>query len=286
MSGVNVIFKPIEDIRKNVNGLMAELLDGLDGRIVGADLCMLGAIEDVTEALRMHNPDVDVRIVNEPSVGIAAALQTCGAVALSGTGSDAFFVRDTESVSVVGGWGPLLGDEGSGYDIGLSALHAAIYSYDGRKEKTKIYDLLMERWELTDLWDIVTKLAKNPDYRHEVASVAAICSAAARAGDRVALEIYKKAAYELFLAIRVVIDQHFDEWDATVVIMGGAWKGHEIMLDTFSSLVKNEFPSAVIHRPIFEPVIGCAVLRALQEGRSIDSIREPMKKGFSEFLYK
>ena len=118
----------------------------------------------------------EIHFHSEPVVGLAACLRTDGAVALSGTGSDAFFVKDGKCLTCVGGWGPLLGDEGSGYDIGLNTLKAAIYSFDGRRERSMLYDLVMENWNLEDLWGIVTHLAGNPDARHEVASAAKLCT--------------------------------------------------------------------------------------------------------------
>lgn len=116
-----------------------------------------------------------------------------------------FFVQGETVITAVGGWGPLLGDEGSGYEIGLNALKAAIYSHDGRRAKSMLYDLVMEKWNLTNLWGIVTHLAGNPE--------------------------------------------------------------------------------AHVEKPLFEPVVGCAVLRALRDGLSMSDVREPLTKGFQEFLY-
>ena len=216
VAGVNTLFKPISDVRRNVNGMMEELLSGLDGEIVGADISMLGAVDVVTDALKAHNFAVDINLIEEPLTGLFASFRTGGIVALSGTGSDVFFIKDGNVLTTVGGWGPLLGDEGSGYDIGLRALRAAIYSEDGRGEKTALQDMIMEKWELSKLWDIVTRLAGNPDARHVVASVAAICSEAAHSGDTVALGIYEKAAQELYLTAKAVAIKHKKEIHAMI----------------------------------------------------------------------
>ena len=222
---------------------------------------------------------------SELSLGLAAALLTEGVVALSGTGSDAFFVKDRQILSAVGGWGPLLGDEGSGYDIGLNAIKAAIYAYEGRKEPSALYDLVMERWELERLWDIVGYLAGNPDCRHEVASAAKLCSKAAHMGDRTALRIYEHAALEMMLQARTVIERHRGEWDGDVVIMGGAWKGHPRMFEVFKREMELLYPEARVSLPLFEPVVGCAVLRGLREGVSIREMKAPLNEGFAQFIY-
>jgi N-acetylglucosamine kinase-like BadF-type ATPase len=286
VAGVNTLFKPIEEVHANVQAMMTELLADLDGPVVAADLCLMGAKDVIREALLRRNGDCEVTFHSEPTVGLAACLKTEGVVALSGTGSDAFFQKWGQRFNAVGGWGPLLGDEGSGYDIGLNAIKAAIYSYDGRKEKSMLYELVMEHWELEQLWGIVTHLAGNPDARHEVASAAKLCSKAAHAGDKTALRIYEHAALEMSLQARTVIERNRPLWDGTVVIMGGAWKGHPRMFEVFKSEIELLYPEARVMLPTFEPVAGCAVLRCLQNGMDPDDVRNRLHTGFSKFAYE
>ena len=285
VAGVNTLYKPVDTVRTNVEGMMANLLKDLDGELAAADLCLMGAKDVMTDILNRFGLCDNIYFHSEPVIGLAASFQREGVVALSGTGSDAFFIKNGVWKTAVGGWGPLLGDEGSGYDIGLNALKAAIYSYDGRKEKSMLYDLVMEKWHLDDLWDIVLHLAGNPDARHEVASAAALCSKAAHAGDKAALRIYERAALDMSLLARTVIRQHRDEWDGTVTIMGGAWKGHPSMFNIFKQEIELLYPEATVSKPLFEPVVGCAVLRCLREGMTVEEMREPMINGFMQFQY-
>ena len=291
MTGVNTLYKPFEAVRSNIEELMKSLLQGSDGEefvssIASADLCVVGAGDMMKDILSRLDVVGETHFHSEPVVGLAACLRTEGAVALSGTGSDAFFVKDGKCLTYVGGWGPLLGDEGSGYDIGLNTLKAAIYSFDGRRERSMLYDLVMENWNLEDLWGIVTHLAGNPDARHEVASAAKLCSIAAHAGDRTAIRIYEHAALEMFLQIRTVIERHMDEWDGTAVVMGGAWKGHPRMFEVFKREAELLHPKVQVSLPHYEPVVGCVVLRALREGLTLNDIQSRISEGFSQFLYQ
>ena len=291
MAGVNTLYKPLEVVRSNIEELMKSLLQGnceeeAITSIASADLCMIGAGDMMKDILSRLDVVGEIHFHSEPVVGLAACLRTDGAVALSGTGSDAFFVKDGKCLTCVGGWGPLLGDEGSGYDIGLNTLKAAIYSFDGRRERSRLYDLVMENWNLEDLWGIVTHLAGNPDARHEVASAAKLCSIAAHAGDRTAIRIYEHAALEMFLQIRTVIERHMDEWDGPAVVMGGAWKGHPRMFEVFKREVELLHPKVQVSLPHYEPVVGCVVLRALREGLTLNDIQSRISEGFSRFLYQ
>ena len=285
IAGVNTLFKSADIVRSNIECMMEKLLHGLDGKLVAADMCLMGAKDVMTEALGRYGLGDNIYFHSEPIIGLAASFQDEGVVALSGTGSDAFFVQKGIWRSAVGGWGPLLGDEGSGYDIGLNALKAAIYSYDGRKEKSILYDLVMEKWSLTNLWDIVAHLAGNPDARHEVASAAALCSKAAHAGDKAALRIYERAALDISWVARTVIEKHREEWDGTISIMGGAWKGHPSMFDIFKQEMELLYPEARVFKPVFEPVVGCAVMHCRREGMAVNEIRGPMLDSFKQFLY-
>ena len=285
VAGVNTLYKPADMVRDNVERMMKDLLKNFDGQLVAADLCMMGAHDVMTEILNQYGVIKGIYFHGEPLVGLAACLRTEGAVALSGTGSDAFFVKDGKCLNYVGGWGPLLGDEGSGYDIGLNTIKAAIYSYDGRRNKSLLYDLVMENWHLDRLWGLVTHLAGNPDARHEVASAAKLCAKAAHAGDRTALRIYEHAALEMFLQVRTVIEQQRSKWDGTTVVMGGAWKGHPRMFEVFKREVELSFPEAQVSLPLFEPVVGCVVLGAVREGWAISDLKEPLLQGFASFQY-
>ena len=59
-----------------------------------------------------------------------------GILLIAGTGSIAWG-RDADGRTIrAGGWGALLGDEGSGYDLGLRALRAVLHAHDGRGPAT------------------------------------------------------------------------------------------------------------------------------------------------------
>jgi glucosamine kinase len=65
-----------------------------------------------------------------------------GMLLISGTGSIAWGRSDDGRTGRVGGWGPLLGDEGSGFAIGLAALRAVVRAADGRARPTALTDVV------------------------------------------------------------------------------------------------------------------------------------------------
>ena len=283
--GVNTVFKPEDVVRDNIVSLLNHLTEDLDGPVEAADICLVGARELGLDIFSQHPLIKEVVSRSEPVVGMAAALKDQGVLSLSGTGSDTFFIMGGQTLDYVGGWGPLLGDEGSGYDIGLNAIKAAIYSHDGRKAPTMLYDLIMDAWKLESLWDVVHRLANNPDARHEIASVAVLCAKAAALGDPAAIRIYEHAALEMSRQAATVIERAGNDWDGSVTIMGGAWKGYPRMFDIFKQEITLRYPSAVVTKPYFEPVVGCAVLRFQENGYRLDELLTPMQEGFAALRY-
>ena len=72
-------------------------------------------------------------IVNDARLVLAAGTPAGHGVGLiCGTGSIAFGRSPDGKMSRAGGWGYILGDEGSGYDIAIQAMRAATQAIDGR----------------------------------------------------------------------------------------------------------------------------------------------------------
>ena len=71
-----------------------------------------------------------------------------------------------------------------------------------------------------------------------------------------------------------------------MVTMGGAWKGHPVMLEAFAEEVKAAYPSAEIISPVYDPVVGCVVLRARREGMAMGDIKEKLHGKFDAYLLR
>lgn len=287
-SGTNLLLKSISDVEKEITELVEKLIPESITDIEGVDLMVIGGSEIFKNALKEHCNIKDTTHRGEGATPLAASGHLYGITAQAGTGSDAFMIQPDNNF-LIGGWGSILGDEGGGYDIGLNSLKAAIFAFDGRGEKTLIYDLIMEEWKLSTLWEIVQKIYNDSDYRGLVASVSYITEKAAKMGDKIALSIYENAAHAMSLQVLTAIKQNGGEWIGPVVASGGAWKGSKHMFDVFSDDIRNAYPNADIIYPTFEPVVGCALLRSFgSENGFTEKYKkheERLKVSFKDFLY-
>jgi len=287
LSGVNSNFKPVDAVRVNFSQMLDALLTDDIKEVEAADICFVGA-QSIWSSIIKDEPRIkSTESRSEFHIALAAALVNDGIVAISGTGSDIFRLKEGQLLGAVGGWGPLLGDEGSGYDIGLRSIKAALLNNDGRGENTVLKKLVFDAWQTNNVWDIVTGLAKDPDYRHKVASVAKLTAEAANAGDKVARDIYTCAANELVAQTVALLRRFPDAQNESIFITGGAWKGYHGMFEHYKSEIERIYPDVTVKEPIFEPVVGCAVCRIFDDTEKIsEELKDRLKNGFSEFLYK
>ena len=142
-------------------------------------------------------------VTNDAELLLSALSKDAGLVLIAGTGSIALARAQDGTVTRVGGWGHILGDEGSGYDIGRRGLQAVVRAADGRGKATLLLDLILHHWQLRTVEDLIDTVYIT-DNKARIAQVAAYVTEAARQGDHVALEIVEQAADELALLVRTV----------------------------------------------------------------------------------
>jgi N-acetylglucosamine kinase-like BadF-type ATPase len=108
------------------------------------------------------------------------------------------------SLVTAGGWGPVLGDEGSGQWIGLEAVRAALKALD-RGAETMLLREVMAFWKLQSLSELVAVGNQQP--RPEFAELAETVARCAEAGDAVAQDVLQRAGSELAVQVRLVVEK-------------------------------------------------------------------------------
>ena len=143
-----------------------------------------------------------------------------GILLISGTGSIALARGGDGSRVRVGGWGAHLGDQGSGYRIGMAALRALARGEDGRGAPTMLRDRVLEVLEVPGPTDLIkwTATARKAD----VAALVPLICEVAEAGDQAATTVIEKAVEELVGHVRTLV-QRLEPWPATpeVALAGG-----------------------------------------------------------------
>lgn len=157
----------------------------------------------IEEHLRQYfrvrsNPDISVRVTNDAEIALAAAFEeNRGVIAISGTGAIVFGIASSGEHYRAGGWGHLLGDKGSGYEIGLAALQTVMLGYDGVLPRTLLTDLVLEKLGVPSPPELRNYIYKPHIEKKHIAEVAEACLQAAAKDDGVAAELLARAAGDL-----------------------------------------------------------------------------------------
>ncbi len=148
-----------------------------------------------------RRPAAQTLLVNDALIVLAAGTPAGWGLALiCGTGSIAYGRSEAGQLARAGGWGYLLGDEGSGYAIGLAGLRAVARASDGRGPQTHLTQLILDHWQLALPYDLVRRVYRETRTHAEIAALAVLVDKAAGAGDLVAKAILADAGRELALA--------------------------------------------------------------------------------------
>src|SRR5687767_7964139 len=164
-----------------------------------------------------------VLVVNDALVALEAGVPgQPGVVIISGTGSICYGRNARDEAARAGGWGYVLGDEGSGYWIGRHALRAVVREADGRGHATALTPRVLAHFGAARPEDLVHTIYDDAIRPAAIAAVAREVQAAAEAGDELAQQVLTVGARELASSARAVItrlglrDEVFD-----VVFAGG-----------------------------------------------------------------
>ena len=124
-----------------------------------------------------------------------------GILQIAGTGSNCIGRTATGERESAGGYSSVLGDEGSGYWIGLHGIRQALHAYD-RGERTTILDRVAAAWGTQTLEELVNlgNAIPGPDF----SALAPLISTAAEEGDEVATRVLLQAAADLADSILLV----------------------------------------------------------------------------------
>lgn len=212
-----------------------------------------------------------VLIVSDAAAALAGA-SGCGTgvVVVAGTGSIAYGVNANGETARAGGWGWMVGDEGSGYDIGKRAIVAALRAYDGRDAPTKLVQLIKESLNLRDLNEIIDHVYVSGMKPNEVASLAPTVAEAAKMGDQAALRILNEAGYELGCVAVAVIKRLRLLGRFLVAKTGGVFQLGSPLNDAFEEAIRQAAPECSILSSRFEPAVGAAFLALQETGVEID----------------
>jgi N-acetylglucosamine kinase-like BadF-type ATPase len=173
-----------------------------------------------------------------------------------------------------GGWGHLLGDEGSGYWLGLQAIRAALRDRDASGPPTALSEAAAEFFGMASVEALAANLYSKPLGKSEIAAFAPTTALVAARGDSIARRIYERGATELGGQIVAVARQSGlaggpggAEGEFPVGLIGSGFKAGSLFVDPLVSTVRRAAPQARVSVVKMTPVVGSVLLAARAGGR-------------------
>jgi len=197
-----------------------------------------------------------------------------GIIVISGTGAIALG-RDTNGRTArSGGWGWMIGDEGSAMAIGRNGLNAATHAFDGTGPATMLVEAMMGQLERMQVEADPLATQRNPvrDLRdckrivyaphfgsRGLAALATVVSQVAQQGDEVAGRIIAQAGADL-ARLAVGVSRALAMPDCPVAPVSGAFAHVHGLREAFMECLAEQAPALKVVVPQHSAAFGAAIL--------------------------
>jgi N-acetylglucosamine kinase-like BadF-type ATPase len=222
----------------------------------------------VKEWVKPLVPQVPVLVENDSVIALAAATggELFGVTVISGTGMIVVGINRNGERQRVGGWGPLIGEPGGGFALGISALKAVADAEDTLGPPTILTTLLLEHLGLTVVREIVPWVYADPTWAR-FAALAPLVVQGAQQKDVVSLRLLD-AMVEALSTATVAVARRLglggDKERFPCVLAGGNLTPG-LLADRLTACLQERLPAAQVCLGV-DPALGAAFLAMRQSG--------------------
>ena len=230
----------------NIADTVNELLDKIDGDcmrvLVGiAGLSVVGNAPEVAATISSRINNLPTRAITDSLLALYSGLEgEDGALVIAGTGSVFNGLQDGHLIAV-GGYGNILGDEGSGYAIAKSAMQSSLLSWDKREDNALI-PMFTKFFNVEHMDECNAKFYKMAN--SEVAGMAVHVAKLADQGDPDASAVIKEQAHLLARDIIIGLDRYEDPKPMKIALTGSVLANNEMLRNLMEDEVKSKYPKA------------------------------------------
>jgi N-acetylmuramic acid 6-phosphate etherase len=204
---------------------------------------------------------------------MAGTTEGIGVALICGTGSFAYGKNAAGETARAGGWGHVLGDEGSGYAIAVAGLRAAVHAHEGTGPATRLGEIFTQHLGIAAVEDLRDFTYGEGAGVRRTATLAPLVLAAVEDGDEVAISITDRAAADLARLVASVHRRLFrdstNDSDCEIALAGGLLTHTESLRERLQDHVEQNGIAIARMALVKDPVAGTILLarRAVKTGR-------------------
>ena len=261
--GTEIVSKTILDMIINCCGKSKINTNELSGIVLGTtgagrenDAQKLEtSVLKLTENLKIKLPFF--KVFSDARIALEGAFSgNPGSILISGTGSIMFGKDKEGKIHRVGGFGRLIGDEGSGYSIGKKGLNAISKYFDGRGKETLLTKTVEDKFGINDQSKLITKVYNN---EINIQDVAPLVIEDASNEDEICNNILDDETSELLLHI-LAMKNNFKDDIMKLVFIGGLISNENLFSKMLKEKILTFVPRVEIQNADFPPEIGAVII--------------------------
>lgn len=240
LTGFGNLVNGKEEALNNITTSIEELIiklgqDGLKGIYLGIAGSEVGENAKLIYSEVKNKFSLEPVVMNDGDLALKALLEgEDGILVIAGTGSTAFGVKEDKQARC-GGWGHLLGDEGSAYKISIEAFKRMIHEEDYGIERSELSQAILDKLNMTTVDEIVGFIYSAT--KDEIAAMASLVSIYAEKGDDYAKNILINEGIEIAKsAERVFKKLHFNK--CRIGLVGGVIRKSKDLRKAFENYLK------------------------------------------------
>ncbi|MFA3781806.1 N-acetylglucosamine kinase [Melioribacteraceae bacterium 4301-Me] len=179
-----------------------------------------------------------------------------GCLLIVGTGSIIIAKDNFNKIYRAGGYGRLIGDEGSGYTLGRKGLNLVAKEYDGRGGKTLLTEMLSRDFGITSASELITQVYRN---NFDIASFAPKVIEAAQMGDALSKKVLDEESDELILHVKSML-KIMNKEEMKLCLTGSVISTENYYSNLFKDKLKKTLQKVEIVKAENQPAMGAAIM--------------------------
>jgi len=256
-----------KNVKEGIEGVIAKANAKKDD-VVSVCLGMAGmdSAEDKADRLKwivqiFGDRPLKTQLQNDGIIALASGTKKLhGIVVISGTGTIVMSVRDGKQYRA-SGWGPILGDEGSGFALGQQLLKAVCHAEDGGPQ-TIMTQAVLKELQLDSVYKLIDWTYKDVTWAR-FAALSLLVFSAAKQGDKIAEQILHSNATSLASTIKLVYQKAGFSGKTPLVFAGGNLTredGNGLYANILKKMIEKELPDLEIVFPSVSAPVAAGLL--------------------------